>query len=231
MISEGNDENENNYGQALAYHAYTKIENEYLLSEAIEGIRLYNRDAITKTQLNEFYDNVCKKVLILQRLEQIGRNNENYINLLKSLCDKTRIKSPNEIRFADDIFKRILSYCIDDDKFKVNTTSNNWLNKVIMKNVRVQPISCFELKIIDDITKSNKYKIVEELSRIKERIFSPQGEYGLYDSYTADIKFKYCENETSFYYVTRLEKRRDIVTKYTLHDITDDICIYRFLAY
>ena len=55
--------------------------------------------------------------------------------------------------------------------------------------------------------------------------------HSLYDSYTADIKFKYYENETSFYYVTRLEKRRDIVTKYKLHDITDDICIYRFLAY
>ena len=43
MISDGNDENENNYGQVLAYHAYTKIENEHLLNEAIEGIRLYNR--------------------------------------------------------------------------------------------------------------------------------------------------------------------------------------------
>ena len=70
-----------------------------------------------------------------------------------------------------------------------------------------------------------------ELSRIKERILSPQGQYSLYDSYIADIKFKYCETETSFYYVTRLEKRRDIVVKYRFNDITEDMYTYEYAPY
>ena len=199
-------EDEVNYVQVLANHAHTKIENYQLLSEAYEYISLYRSCRITKNQLMVSYNSVYKKVIFLQRAEEMERENKQRINALEKLLDKTRIKSPSEIRFADDIFNRILSYCIDDDKFKVDTTNNNWLNKIVMKNVRVQPISNLTLKIIDDITKSNKYKIVAELSRIKERIFSPQGQYCLYDSYTADIRFKYCETEAGFYYVTRLEK-------------------------
>ena len=75
-------------------------------------------------------------MIILQRLEQVERENKQRINALEKICDKTRIKSPSEIRFADDIFNRILSYCIDDDKFKVDTTNNNWLNKIVMKKCK-----------------------------------------------------------------------------------------------
>ena len=45
-------EDEINYGQVLAHHAYTKIQNEKILYEALEGIRAYNRCEITKNQLS-----------------------------------------------------------------------------------------------------------------------------------------------------------------------------------
>ena len=43
-------EDEVNYGQVLANHAHTKIENYQLLSEAYEYISLYRSDRIKKNQ-------------------------------------------------------------------------------------------------------------------------------------------------------------------------------------
>ena len=39
----------------------------------------------------------------------------------------------NEIVFPDDIFNNIVSYCVDDDTFKVDTNVAGWLDNFAMK--------------------------------------------------------------------------------------------------
>ena len=38
-----------------------------------------------------------------------------------------------DIAFPDNIFNHILSYCIDDDTFKVNTNVDGWLNNFVVQ--------------------------------------------------------------------------------------------------
>ena len=68
-----------------------------------------------------------------------------------------------DISFPDNIFNHILSYCIDDDTFKVDTNVEGWLNNFVMKNVKIQN-GANECGIIeDDITKSIRFEIVVNL--------------------------------------------------------------------
>ena len=54
---------------------------------------------------------------------------------------------------TNDIFKRILSYFIGDVTFKINTSVEGWLPKLVLKTVQLQHIEYGNVEIADDITK------------------------------------------------------------------------------
>ena len=77
---------------------------------------------------------------------------------------KQTIVNTNEIMFPDVIFNNILSYCIDIDTFKGNLYQECGIEKITMKNVKLQPTGlCYMANVVDDITNSNRYKILEKI--------------------------------------------------------------------
>ena len=71
-----------------------------------------------------------------------------YVNVEPGIC------------FNDDMFRNILSYCVEDtsDIFKLDTTVRGWFNKVMIKNVKIKYYSHYYLLITDyDITYSNRF--------------------------------------------------------------------------
>ena len=132
-----------------------------------------------------------------------------------------------QIMIPDDIFNKILSYCIDVDTFKIDINKEAAVEKITMKNVKLEPIGHFTANVVDDIKNSSRYAILEKLlggytfhrldticidhTIIDYRIsFEPDDyTYGWFKSFTADIKFTY--NKTRKNYSASLINIRDKV--------------------
>ena len=130
---------------------------------------------------------------------------------------KQTIVNTNEIMFPDVIFNNILSYCLDNDTFKGDIYQECAIEKITMKNVKLQPTGlCYMANVVDDITNSNRYKILEKIMfnytffkmntyYIDETITDYKICFGFgdininyYKSLTADIKFTYDKTKESY---------------------------------
>ena len=132
-----------------------------------------------------------------------------------------------QIMIPDEIFNKILSYCIDVDTFKIDINKEAAIEKITMKNVKLEPIGHFTANVIDEIKNSSRYAILEQLlgrdafyrmdticidhTITDYRIlFEPDDyTYGWLKSLTADIKFTY--NKTKKRYSASLINIRDKV--------------------
>ena len=68
-----------------------------------------------------------------------------------------------QIMIPDEIFNKILSYCIDVDTFKIDINKEAAIEKITMKNVKLEPIGHFTANIVDELKNSSRYAILEKL--------------------------------------------------------------------
>ena len=135
--------------------------------------------------------------------------------------------STSQVMIPNELFNKILSYCVDDDTFKIDVNKEAVVEKITMKNVKLEPIGHFTANVVDEIKYSSRYAILEKLlghntfhrldticidhTITDYRIsFEPDDyTYGWFKSFTADIKFTY--NKTRNNYNASLINIRDKV--------------------